>query len=407
MIGLRERASFAAGDLGFNFVWQSLELYLLYFYVGVLGLSPAAASAIFLAGALADWLVDPLVGALADRAAGRVPLRLWTAAGGIAASAVLVVAFAEPRLPPLPRLAYAALAHLALRAAYSVGNIPYGALTARISPRPADQVALTGARMQGAATGGLIAALVYALLPARDSRGDADFATGAMLLAVLSLPAFAATWAGVRERVVPAAGPRPDLAGFVRLLRGSAALRRVLATILVAGLSMTVLNKSILFVFDRLGATRLGYVAAAVPPLSLLLTTPLWLALARRFGCSATLTGAAVLNAGAVAALALAGTAPGLVFAAVALGLIAGNGMSVMFWALLPGAIDAIERGGDPCAARVFALGGMARKLAQAVAPQFVALGLALSAGRTALPGVVAAALLTLVVVALYPPRDA
>ena len=71
MIGTRERLSFAAGDLGFNFVWQSIELYLLYFYVRVIGLSPEAASAIFLAGALIDWLIDPLIGVLVDRAASR------------------------------------------------------------------------------------------------------------------------------------------------------------------------------------------------------------------------------------------------------------------------------------------------------------------------------------------------
>ncbi len=223
-----------------------------------------------------------------------------------------------------------------------------------------------------------------------------------VLLACSSLPAFFATYAGVRERVSVVARARgtarQDLGVFYDLLRRSPELRRILVTILAAGLSITVLNSSILFLFDRLDAVRLGYFAAGIPPLSLLLTAPLWLAAARRFGCVATLIGAAVLNATAILALPLASASRGGTVVALTAALVAGNGMSVMFWALLPGAVDALERrdGSEPCAARAYALGGMARKLAQAVAPQFVALGLMVSGGRSVLPGVVAVGLLTL-----------
>jgi Na+/melibiose symporter-like transporter len=33
VIKRRERLSYTAGDLGFNLVWQSIELYLLFFYI--------------------------------------------------------------------------------------------------------------------------------------------------------------------------------------------------------------------------------------------------------------------------------------------------------------------------------------------------------------------------------------
>jgi len=412
MIAARERASFAAGDLGFNFVWQSIELYLLFFYIRVIGLSPELASAIFLAGALVDWLADPLIGVLVDRAAPRIPMRSWVLIGGPLAGVVLVAAFAQPSLSGGWVLGYALAVHLLLRVSYSLGNIPYGALTARISADPADHVALTAARMQGAALGGLIAAAIYAALPTRGAHGSADFVTGAVVLAVLAQPAFLATYFGVRERVsarVAIAGtPLQHIAALFDLMQRSPELRRLLATILAAGLSVTVMNKSILFLFDRLDAVRLGYIAAGIPPLSLLLTVPLWLRLARRIGRVRALIAAAALNAGAAVALPFTGSSLIGVGIVVTIALIAGAGMSVMFWALLPDAVDQVERqhAGEACAARIYALGGIARKLAQALAPQFVALGLLLSSGRSVVPGIVAVGVLTLAAILLYRPTE-
>ena len=126
MIARSVRVSFAAGDLGFNFIWQSIELYR---RTPRFRVRPelATASAIFLAGALIDFLVDPLVGIIVDRAASRVGMRSWVVIGGSAASVALIVAFAQPQLAALPAAAYALAAHLVLRIAYSIGNIPYGA----------------------------------------------------------------------------------------------------------------------------------------------------------------------------------------------------------------------------------------------------------------------------------------
>lgn len=412
MIGRQERFSFAAGDLGFNFVWQSIELYLLFFYISVLGLTPGAAAALFLAGALVDWLADPLIGILIDRTSGRLSLRAWVVIGGPLASTALIIAFAQPVLSGGWAFGYALAAHLLLRACYSLGNIPYGALTARISSDPLDHVALTGARMQGAAIGGLIAASIYALLPARGTAGNADFMLGAVLLAVLAQPAFLVTYVGVRERVPAgrsAAGtPVAQLAEFLRLVRTSPAIRRLMMTILASGLSMTVIHKSILFLFQERGATEIGYAAALIPPLSLLLSVPLWVRLATRIGRVPTLLWAATFNLAAAAALALAGTGVDEVAVAVTIAVIAGSGMSVMFWALVPDVIAVVEteHNGEACAARIYALAGIARKLAQALAPQFVALALAISAGRSVGLGFLLAALLTFTVIAVYRPRD-
>jgi glycoside/pentoside/hexuronide:cation symporter, GPH family len=412
MIARRERFSFAAGDLGFNFVWQSIELYLLFFYISVLGLAPSAAAAIFLAGALIDWVADPAIGILIDRTSSRLSLRAWVIIGGPMASAALIIAFAQPDLSEGWAFGYALAAHLLLRACYSLGNIPYGALTARISPDPLDHVALTGARMQGAALGGLIAAAIYALLPTRPGSDSADFMLGAVLLAILAQPAFLITFFGVRERVPPGrsavGSPIAQLGEFVLLMQTSPAVRRLMAAILAAGLSMTVIHKSILFLFQELGATDTGYAAALIPPLSLLFTAPLWVWLAARIGRVPTLVWGVTLNLVAALALPLVGANINGAIVAVTIAAIAGSGMSVMFWALVPDVISIVEteHDGESCAARIYALAGIARKLAQALAPQLVTLALAISAGQSVAYGFVIAAILTFVVIAAYRPRD-
>lgn len=384
MIGQRERWSYAAGDLGFNFVWQSIELYLLFFYVRELGLDARTASAIFLAGAAVDWFADPLVGTLVDRLAPRVPLRAWIAVGGPLSVLLLAAAFMPPAVPSSLVASEALIIYLLLRLAYSLGNIPYAALTARLSSDPADHLALTGSRMQGAAIGGLIAAITYLTLADHHGPGT-SFRRGALILAALAIPAFLTTCLGVRERVRPPvqaarAGIAATLAAMARLVARSRELRLLLLTILAAGLAVTVVNKSLLFLFEELGARRLGFWVALVPSLSLLLTAPAWTWAGGRIGRSRTLVAAAVLKAAAVMlALIVGGVWP--VLALVALSIVAGSGMSIMFWSLVPAAVAQCEmRGigveGEGYAARVYALANIARKLAQAIAPQVIALAL-------------------------------
>ena len=411
MIRRHERLSFAAGDLGFNFVWQSTELYLLFFYITVLGLSPQVAAGIFLIGTVVDLVADPAIGVLVDKFASRVPVRLWVLLGGPLSGLALAVVFAQPVLAGVGSggWSFALVAHVALRISYSLGNIPYGALTSRISSDPGDHVALTGARMQGAALGGLIATGIYALLPARGPDGEANFLFGAILLVVLAQPAFLITYFGVCERVT---GPLTTKHGqgyitaFVRLIGQSAELRRLLAIVFAAGLSITVVNKSIMFLFREIGQLRLGYVAALLPSLSLLITAPVWVRLAKRIDCQTVLLTAAALNLMAAVMLVVLPASGATLIAIVTIAVIAGNGMSMMFWSLAPDVVDRIEHeeGAEACAARVFATVGISRKLAQALAPQFVTLGLIFSISQTVATGVLLVSVTTFIVIVAYRP---
>ncbi|RJF90831.1 MFS transporter [Sphingomonas cavernae] len=420
MITRRQELSYAAGDVGFNLIWQSIELYLLFFYIETAGLPLAVAAGIFLLGAMVDWLADPVIGTLADRFAGRYPLRVWVLLSGPFAGVALALAFSVPPLAPGPLAIYAAATHVLLRFAYSCGNIPYAALTARMTDDPFAHARLTGVRMQGAAIGGLLAALVYALESAWSESGTHQFFMGALVLGMLAQPCFYMTWAGVREQIVTGRPQSPlSIAGefrtYLTMVSRSAELRRVLATILAAGLSTTVTFKSILFLFDRdMQQGAWGYWAALLPSIALLTTAPVWVALSRRLGRARSLAIAAAIHCAALLLIAVMPARDmGSVTLLLAIAITASCGMSVMFWALVPAAIQDLEAdpGSEPCAARAYALSTTTRKLGQALAPQLIALSLAVTrsddaakGGGSVIPALVAGAAVCLVMMLLYRP---
>jgi len=381
-IPLAEKVAFAAGDTGFNFVWQTIELYLLFYYVNVLGLTPPQAAAIFLVGGAADMIGDPLIGAVVDKTRERISARGWMLIAGPPLGFALAGTFLPSPVPGLFGVGFLAAMHVVLRIVYSLGNIPYAALTARITGDPAGQVRLTGVRMQGAAVGGLIAALVYLALPLQRQVGGVPL--GAIVLGLAAQPLFFLTWAGVRERVEPSASPvysiSAQLKGLGMLLRKSPALRRLLCLIFVAGTACTILYKGLLFVFDRLHALGWGYGAALFPSIMLFCGAPVWTMLATRIGRIAALRCASVIYVIAVIGAYLFGTGIVAATALMTVAEFASVGISVMFFALVPGVIEACERelAAEGCAARVFGLANLARKLAQALAPQVIALSLIL-----------------------------
>ncbi|MCJ8157924.1 MFS transporter [Sphingomonas sp. LaA6.9] len=417
MIARTERFGYAAGDLGFNLVWQSIELYLLFFYVEILDLPLGVAAGIFLLGAMVDWIADPLIGVAVDRSADRFPLRLWILLSGPLVGTALALAFLQPPFDGGALIAYAALTHILLRFAYSCGNIPYAALTARMTDDPAEHVRLTSIRMQGAALGGLVAALIYAVEPANDAGSGHRFLTGALILGLLAQPCFFTTWRLVRERVATVGSsrhlsPASEFRAYFALFRESAALRRLLATILVAGLSTTATFKSILFLYKHdLQAGAWGYWAALLPSVALLVTAPMWSAFSQRLGRGGTLMVAAAIHWGALLAIPLVPEQGiGMVTLLLGIAIAASCGMSVMFWSLVPAAIEDLECNAAtaPCAARVYALSTTTRKLGQALAPQLIALSLVVTdadgTGGSTVPAIIVAATLCLATVMLYRP---
>lgn len=401
-----ERYSYAAGDTGFNFIWATIELYLLFYYINLAGLSPVAAGSVFLAGAALDLCADPLIGVLIDRGARRFSARFWVIAATPTLGFALTLTFVPRGEEALPAIIFT---HLLLRLTYSLGNIPYATLTARLTADPVAQLRLTATRMQGAAIGGLIAAAIFTALPL--SYSWKGIPIGALCLAFLSQPLLLFSMSRVRERVKPpsshAAGSYLSVAGQIAALLRNAQVTRLLLLIFVGGLAITTLHKSLLFQFDALEDLETGYLLTIGPPLSLLLTAPAWFALARYAGMKIALVSSAMIFFAGLIAAEAAGTQQNIVAGGLILSVAAGAGMSVLFWSLVPQTVSRIEpEAGTALASSLYGTANLSRKLAQGFAPQLIALSL-LSDAASIMRTEILISVVLLIVVFAYRPNAA
>ena len=63
----RRLAAYGVGDFGLNIYWNTLTLFLVFFYTVVVGLDPKVAGLIYFIGMAWDAVSDPVVAGLAER----------------------------------------------------------------------------------------------------------------------------------------------------------------------------------------------------------------------------------------------------------------------------------------------------------------------------------------------------
>jgi len=323
---------FGAGDYGFNLYWQALMLHLLFFYTDRLGLPPATAGAIMIAGGVADGIADLAIGIAADRR--RLSYRRLLAWGAVP----LGIAFPLLFLAPAPASLLPVLAaHLLFRILYAAVNLPYAAWTTRVSMASADRTLIAGARMAFGAAGAVTVAFAMPGL-------GGGYAATAAIFAAVATALFAAVILTVPEaRPDRAAAARPPLAGDFLTLGGN----RAFVTLAAAGLATTIagaiIGHSVLFYFTHyLGDRAAGGQAIAAMAVAAAAAIPLWTAIALRRGGRATwLIAAAAAGAALLAFAAWPGAgAVGAALVCLALVQAALSGLHLAAWALLPASVD-------------------------------------------------------------------
>ena len=137
-------ALYGSGDLGFNFYWTTVSLYILYYYTDVLGISASAAGLVFLAAMLWDAVTDPLMGLIAQRTRTRWgSYRPFIIGGAIPLCLSLMLLFHALGLQGTALIAYALAMQVLFRTAYTIANIPYSALASSITDSSLERSALS------------------------------------------------------------------------------------------------------------------------------------------------------------------------------------------------------------------------------------------------------------------------
>ncbi|MDH4096126.1 MAG: MFS transporter [Betaproteobacteria bacterium] len=365
----------AYGALGLPLAAAALPVYvhLPNLYGGVLGMNLALLGAVLLVARLADAVVDPLLGALADRL--QRP-RLLIALG----VALLVAGLAAVFNPPGALWWWLAAALVPLYLGFSLASIAFQAWGALLGETPHERTRVSAWREGFGLAGVVLASVAPTLLAPRMEDGLSRFT-----LVLASVAAVCASLTLLRAPQPARAPARAALdLGALAVPFANPAFKPLFAAFIANGIAAALPATLVLFfVNDALGAPQLAGAFLAAYFLAGAASLPLWTALARRMGKrNAWLASMAASVAAFAGALALgAGDVAG--FAAVCLlsGLALGGDLALPP-AMLADAIRA--RGDEPRAGAYFGLWNFATKLNLALA---AGLALPLLAAAGYVPG--------------------
>ncbi len=168
-IGFREKFFYGGGDLASNLILVLTSTYVTFFYTDALGLSPAIIGMIMMISRLLDGVTDITMGYIMDKTKSKHgkarPWMLWLAVPiGIAT----LLVFTVPNMGDVGKYIYVAITYnLVTTVLYTAINIPYGALTARMSRDQHQRMIINVFRMFMAQVGSLaINALTLPLVKA-------------------------------------------------------------------------------------------------------------------------------------------------------------------------------------------------------------------------------------------------
>ena len=151
-----QRIGFGAGDLAQNLIYQTVCMYLLFFYTNIFGLKPAVAAVMFLIVRIVDVLWDPIVGAFVDKHNPKLgKYRSYLVLGGIPLTGFAILCFWNGFSGSL---LYAYITYVGLSMCYTLVNVPYGALNSSLTRDTDEITVLTSTRMFMANLGGLAVA---------------------------------------------------------------------------------------------------------------------------------------------------------------------------------------------------------------------------------------------------------
>ena len=167
-----QRIGFGSGDLAQNLIYQTISMYLLFFYTNIYGLDPADAATMFLVVRLVDVLWDPLVGTYVDKHSPKLgKYRSYLVFGGIPLTGFAILCFWNGFAPSL---VYAYVTYVGMSMLYTLINVPYGALNSSLTRDTDEITTLTSVRMFLANVGGLCVASGIPLVVVMDAKDMED-----------------------------------------------------------------------------------------------------------------------------------------------------------------------------------------------------------------------------------------
>lgn len=142
-ISKKLRRFYGIGEFGQQLSVLTLNMYLLYFYTNVMGISGKAAGTLMLVARIWDAINDPVMGIVIDNTHSKHgkcrPYLLYCA---VPAGLFLFLTFATPDLSNTAKLVWAYVTYIGQGMLYTATGISYTSLISRITSDPIERVGL-------------------------------------------------------------------------------------------------------------------------------------------------------------------------------------------------------------------------------------------------------------------------
>lgn len=188
------RIGFGSGDLAQNLIYQTICMYLLFFYTDIYGLNPGVAATMFLVVRVIDVIWDPLVGTFVDKHNPRWgKYRSYLVLAGLPLTVLAILCFwnGMQGQTETVKLVYAYVTYVGLSMLYTLINVPYGALNSSLTRDTDEITVLTSVRMFMANCGGLAVSAGIPILVAALAAPKAELPLKmALFMGLGSLPSF-------------------------------------------------------------------------------------------------------------------------------------------------------------------------------------------------------------------------
>ncbi|MFP4283052.1 MAG: MFS transporter [Opitutales bacterium] len=201
-----EKVGYSLGDMAANLVFQLLMSFQFVFFTSIMGLSSAAAGALFLIGRFFDAFTDPAMGIIADRTRTRWGrFRPWLIWSALPFAAIFWLTFTDPGWEPTMQMVYAYLMYFLLMAVYTVNNVPYAALNGVMTADIDERTTLSSYRFVAVTIAQLVVQVFTWPLVAKLGQGDdaRGWSLTIGIFAIVTVVLFVITFFTVRERVEP------------------------------------------------------------------------------------------------------------------------------------------------------------------------------------------------------------
>lgn len=233
-IGLGEKLGYGVGDLPSGLYLNFFGAYLLFFFVDLGGVAPAAMALMLLLSRVFDAVNDPVMGIIADRTRTRWGrYRPYLLFGAIPFGVTGFSIFAAPEMSPGWLLVWAYVTYGLTMLAFTAVNVPYSGLLGVISPSATQRANVTAYRMFFSGFAGIMVGVLATTLIRE--LGGGDEAYGIMLtmgvFAAISVVIYFITFATTKERIVAVPSNTPIKRDLATLFRTTAWIAVVISAV--------------------------------------------------------------------------------------------------------------------------------------------------------------------------------